>query len=442
MKRVLFVAMAALILLAPAANAQSVNEAAVRAKLEKSNADIANPKKNVKAATWLNRSKVYFESLQAPTKNLFMDLLDQAMLPTNMGGEPKSKTAECWEYPWVKVYFNGTKVKAWEQTRFIDEKAGDVAIEALVKAYELDAKLAPKVKEQLDEIINFYVQMAECSNRIKRYDLQQVAYEMVIKAEAHPVYGAPDYATYYLAGQLAAYLGASSSSAFPRGEELLTKAIENGYFDEKGDIYYYLFHCCYGQKEADKSKLLKSKEVLLQGIDKFPKNERILNSLMQLYTVEEGMGNPEDLVALIEKALENDPKNADLWFGRGRVYYKLNNYDECINSFHKVVEIKPDDFDGNYYLAVFYMAKGNELYKEAAKVDYKSQKELDEAMRVAYEPYRQAVPWFEKAYELNNNHLDTVDCLKSICFRLRDEEGYMEKYNKYNPVYRKLKGLE
>ena len=154
------------------------------------------------------------------------------------------------------------------------------------------------------------------------------------------------------------------------------------------------------------------------------------------------MGNPQDLVALIEKALVNDPKNADLWFGRGRVYYKLDNYDECINSFHKVVEIKPDDFDGNYYLAVFYMAKGNELYKEAAKVDYKSQKELDAAMAIAYEPYRQAVPWFEKAFEINPNHLDTVDCLKSICFRLRDEDGYMDKYNKYNPIFKKLKGLE
>ncbi len=442
MKRVLLVAMAAMLMLAPVANAQSVNESGIRSKLEKSDADIANPKKNVKAATWLNRAKVYFESLHAPTKQLFMDLLDQAMLPTNMGGEPKSKTAECWEYPWVKIYFNGTKVKAWEQTRYIDEKAGDVVIEALTRAYELDEKLAPKVKEQLDELTNFYVQMAECSNRIKRYDLQHEAYEMVIKAEAHPVYGGPDYATYYLTGQLAAYLGANNPAAFARGEELLTKALENGYADENGDIYYYLFHCCYGQKDADRSKLFKSKDVLLQGIDKFPKNEKILNSLMQLYTVEEGMGNPEDLVALIEKALENDPKNADLWFGRGRVYYKLNNYDECINSFQKVVEIKPDDFDGNYYLAVFYMAKGNDLYKEAAKVDYKSQKELDDAMNIAYEPYRQAVPWFEKAYELNNNHLDTVDCLKSICFRLRDEDGYMDKYNKYNPIYKKLKGLE
>jgi hypothetical protein len=175
MKRVLLLAMAAVLMLAPAANAQSVNEASLRSKLEKSDADIANPKKSGKASTWMTRAKVYFESMQAPTKNLFMDLLDQAMLPTNMGGEPKSKSADCWEYPWVKVYFNGTKVKAWEQTKFVNEKASDIAIDALKKAYELDAKLAPKVKEQLEVIINFYVQVAECSNRIKRYDLQQQA---------------------------------------------------------------------------------------------------------------------------------------------------------------------------------------------------------------------------------------------------------------------------
>ena len=53
-------AVAAVLMLAPMANAQSVNEASWRAKLEKSNADIENPKKNTKAATWMVRSKVYF----------------------------------------------------------------------------------------------------------------------------------------------------------------------------------------------------------------------------------------------------------------------------------------------------------------------------------------------------------------------------------------------
>ena len=40
------------------ATAQKINDAAFKAKLEKSNADIANPKKSGKAATWYNRGKI------------------------------------------------------------------------------------------------------------------------------------------------------------------------------------------------------------------------------------------------------------------------------------------------------------------------------------------------------------------------------------------------
>lgn len=59
---------------------------------------------------------------------------------------------------------------------------------------------------------------------------------------------------------------------------------------------------------------MKAKDVLLTGIGKFPKNERILDGLMQLYTAEQGVGDPADLIALIDKAIEDNPSNVDLWF--------------------------------------------------------------------------------------------------------------------------------
>ena len=46
--------------------------------------------------------------------------------------------------------------------------------------------------------------------------------------------------------------------------------------DEEGNIYYYLFHCYYGQKDADAANVMKAKDVLLKGLEKFPKNSRIL----------------------------------------------------------------------------------------------------------------------------------------------------------------------
>ena len=36
----------------------------------------------------------------------------------------------------------------------------------------------------------------------------------------------------------------------------------------------------------------------------------------------------------------------------------------------------------------------------------------------------------------------TLELLKSVCFRLRDEAGIMEKYNTYNALYKQVKGIE
>ena len=178
---------------------------------------------------------------------------------------------------------------------------------------------------------------------------------------------------------------------------------------------------------------MKAKQALLTGIEKFPKNERILDGLMQLYTSEEGVGDPADLVALIDKAIADNPSNVDLWFGRGRIFYALKDYDKSIESFEKVVELKPDLFEGNYYLGVFYTIKGDELNKVMNEKQYSSQAAYDarseDRQRGLSWPL---VPWFEKAHEIKPEDVDTLEFLKSLCFRLRDEPGVMDKYNTYN----------
>ena len=51
----------------------------------------------------------------------------------------------------------------------------------------------------------------------------------------------------------------------------------------------------------------------------------------------------------------------------------------------------------------------------------------------------EALPVLEKALELKPNDKDTVYNLKQLCFRLRDEEGVMAKYEKYNALHNQLK---
>ncbi len=449
MKKVFLTVLAVALVAVPAVQAQKVNKSALVSKIEKSDADIADAKKGAKAATWINRGKAFYEAAIEPTKNLFVNM-DAAMLKLAVG-EPASTESvtlvnvpyEAWVYPWFTAYIKDGKIATWSQTQWVIEDAPAKAIEAYNKAYEMDPKTADKVKEGLKQISDFCSQVGNTGIDTGNYADAADAYALAFEAQSSPAHGNPEPALLYYAGYLRTVDGAANPASFVIGADYLNKALELGYNDEEGNIYYYLFHCYYGQKDADKANVLKAKDALVAGIKKFPKNERILDGLVQLYTnPEDSVGDPADLVALIDAAIESNPENVDLWFGRGRIFFALKQYDESIASFRKVVELKPDLFEGNYYLGVFYTIKADEMNKVMNEKQYSSQTAYDTDLKEVNAVYMEAVPWFEKAYEMKKDDVNTLDFLKSICFRLRDEEGMMDKYNKYNTLLKEAKGEE
>ena len=220
----------------------------------------------------------------------------------------------------------------------------------------------------------------------------------------------------------------------------IKKAIDLGYTDEEGNIYYYLYHCYYGQTDSSVrlANLQRAKDLLMEGLAKFPKNDRIVEGLINVYTSDSQVGDPTELIKMVDGALERDPKNKDMWFGRGRIFYSMKNYDESIASFKKVVELDPNDAQSTYFLGYFYIAKGDALNDEINKRDYKSMAAYNEDQKGVNAIYMEAIPYLEKAYELNPNDFATVETLKVLCFRLRDEAGVMEKYEKYNKIYEEM----
>jgi len=446
MKKTILTAFAALLVAVPAVQAQKVNESALLSKIEKCDADIADSKKNAKASTWLNRAKAYYDAAVEPTKSLFAGM-DVAMLKLTVGDPLSTGTAEVngaacetLVYPYFTAYVKDGKVITWKQTKWVYADAVDKAVESYNKAYELDPKQAEKVKLGLKQIGDFCSQVGNTNLDLGEYATAADAYVKAYEAVSGPAGGEADPMLLYYAGYLRTIDGPNDPDSYVLGAGYLAQALEKGYADEEGNIYYYLFHCYYGQKESDSSFLLKAKDALLAGIGKFPKNERILDGLMQLYTSEKGVGDPADLVTLIDAAIADNPENVDLWFGRGRIFYALKNYDESIASFSKIVELQPDYFEGNYYLGVFYTIKGDALNQEMNAKQYTSQAAYDADLAVVNQVYLAAVPWFEKAHELKPGDVDTLEFLKQLCFRLRDEEGMMDKYQTYNVLYKQAKG--
>ena len=335
MKKTFLTAFAALLVAIPAVQAQKVNKSGLLTKIEKSDADIADAKKNAKASTWINRGKALYEAAVEPTKSLFVNM-DAAMLKLAVGEPSATKQVtllnvpyEAWEYPYFIAYIKDGKVVTWTQTDWVLKEAPAMAIEAYNKAYEIDPKSAAKAKDGLQQISDFCSQVGNTGIDTGEYVAAADAYATAFRAQSSPAYGAAaDPALLYYAGYLRTVDGSAHPSSFGQGAEYLKKAIDLGYTDEEGNIYYYLFHCYYGLKNVSQDNVMLAKDALITGIGKFPKNERILDGLMQLYTAEEGVGDPADLVTLIDSAIADNPENVDLWFGRGRIFYALKNYDE------------------------------------------------------------------------------------------------------------------
>lgn len=321
MKKTCVTALAALLLAVPAVQAQKVNKDSFLSKIEKSDADIADVKKGAKAATWVNRGKLFFEAVSEPTKDLFLEM-DPVMLKFN-DGEPQS-TSEvtlldvpytAYVYPYYTAYVKDNKIMAWTQTQEIYPGALELSLEAYNKAYDMDPKTASKVKVGLKQISDFCAQAGDVSITTGKYADAAKYYMTAYAAQSSPAYGEkPNLALLYYAGYLKTVEGSTNPEAYAEGADYLNRALEQGYTDEDGNIYYYLFHCYYGQKDKDAAFVMKSKDALLEGIEKFPKSERILDGLMQLYTAEKGVGDPADLVTMIDAAIAENPTNTDLWF--------------------------------------------------------------------------------------------------------------------------------
>ena len=447
MKKLVLMVVAAMVLAMPAVNAQKVNTDSEVAKLAKVDAAIADAKKGAKAATWVAHAKAYADAYALPTKELGRGVPEQ-MLMMNVGrpeGAFESQFAGypaiVYSYEYVDVYVVNGMIEGWDQKKAIKENLAETAIASYTKAYEMDPKTESKVAAGVLNLANALSIQADALNNMGKVADAAYAFELAFRAQQVVPAIKADPNNLYNAGMLttmhaATLQGEEALAAFNKGEKIFADALAAGFKDESGNIYYYIFHCFYGQKEKNRDEYLpKAKEALLTGIKLYPKNTTILDGLMQFYTAEEGVGDPAELTGMIEASLKEDPTNYDLWFGRGRVYNAMKQYDECIKSFEKCVELRPDEFEPNFYTAYFIIEKANaevEKLNSTPNMSYQLYEEENAKINLIF---AEAIPWLEKAYAINPTDGATLEYLNMLCFRLRDLDGMMDKYNKYHELY-------
>lgn len=444
MKKTFLAIVAALTMCLPsfAQEPAKVNPETILKKIEKSDADIANEKKAAKASTWMKRAELMMEAETAYTAQIF----DQA--PVNLvlmkiGNPQTQEMVTIGQEQFIKLGYgaydvytvaNGQMVVGWDVTAPIYPEAIDKAVEAYLKALELNAKLANKVTLGFTDINNTLRKNANSKFFLQDYKAAADYYQKAYEVSVIPQAGIPvDDMCIFNAGYLAHFAG-----EYERSIENLKIAESLGYYAD-GSLYNVLYNSYRGAYLENKEKMAEAKTFLEAALLKFPGNSDLISCMTDLYLV---LGeSPEPMIDLLKNAIAADTENPQLKIGLGAVYAELKMYDEAIAMFDEALVKDPNNINLHLNKAYTFTRKGDDLGQEANQMSWNDEN-LASVRAAAMEAYAASIEPFEKAHELNPADVNTVEFLKSICFQVRNEKPeYMEKYNKYNDLFKQMKGM-
>ncbi len=413
---------------------QKVNPEKLKAAVAKSDAEIADPAKAAKSATWIKRGNTFIDIDTKPVNGLYVGIAE-ADLKVSIPGEYTVENVNLSGQPYTlyrgdqaHMYLNADGVLAfYTPSIVVDSMALGKAYEAFDKAYQLDPKAAKKVKTGMQKIHENAKLDAEIFfGYIDNLKLANANFTMAYRASAHPAVAQPDTAALFNAGYAAVLMG-----DFATAVKDMDEVIAMGY-ESNGNSYYFKAVSQYqaGEKEA----ALATMEV---GRDKFPANENLISLIMAYYSDEDK--DPSELVSTVQAAIERNPENGKLYEGLARIYDVLKKYDDAIATIKKAVELSPADWYPSFLEGSYMINKGNaQTTENNARAMSLSSAENQANKDAVNAIYKAALVPLERAFELAPTNVNVVERLKNLTFVLRDDPDVASKYEKYNELSKKL----
>lgn len=185
-----------------------------------------------------------------------------------------------------------------------------------------------------------------------------------------------------------------------------------------------------------------------KGVTAMPESYALLIEQINLFLKD---GKSEAAIASINQALTKNPNNHELHLVLGQTYNKMafpkdpagkdlkrpaNSAElskKAEDEFLKAIEIKPNYVVGLYSIGVFYNNLGADALKQAETI--KDPKKLKVEEDKADEMFKKAIPYLEKAHELDPGDKDTMRTLRQLY--ARTGQGDTEKYKKLNEALKK-----
>lgn len=414
-----------------------VDPKAILTKVEKAKEPTLDAKKNLKAATWMKYAEALNEAYYINIRNIFIgaeakQIVTTMGAPTNADKVPiktiGDKEYKVYNYPNVDVYFTiDDKVSFYLENNIPLPSALELEETALLKALSLDPKLKEKIDPLLANLVNNYLLNMQNFFTVKDFKTAISYAEKAAHLQENPAVKDSKFTESYYFAVICA-MQATDYAAAKKNLEILLKNNDT----RKGETLYYLGVCEDKLGNSDAAK-----RVLEEGVAKFPDNQDILKSLIDLYV--RTKEDPSKVIPYIKQAQEKDPNNDQLYVVEGIAYENMKQIEKSILAYENAVKVNPKSFIAYYNIGYSYSVMADDLVPEFNKLDYtnktlyeKKQKEINDLRIKALDPLK-------KAHEINSEDKNTVTLLKSIYFTLRDiSPEMMKEYEKYNAIFLKM----
>lgn len=317
-----------------------------------------------------------------------------------------------------------------EKYKTLHDNPLQVAFESFLKCKELDDKNfhTDMVLQYLDIEGKQFVNEGIVRYNAKQYDGALAAFENTMKAcEVEGIKRIDSLAIYY-AGACAEMAGNVEKS-----EKYYRQAIAINYKPEAALVRLHGMLITAKQDE-------KAFELLKEGRAKFPNNQALITSEVNVYL---GKNEHAEAMKSLELALKGEPDNPSLHFAMGFVNDRLAAkeieanpkggalYDGYLaaaeKSYVRSVELDGANFDAVYNLGALYFNQAVKMNETANLID--DTKKFEVARAAADKVFDKALPILEKAYSITPDDRGVLISLKQLYYRkMVDDASFKSKY--------------
>ncbi len=125
------------------------------------------------------------------------------------------------------------------------------------------------------------------------------------------------------------------------------------------------------------------------------------------------LGNKDEFAKLMKEAIELDPNNPTLYYNLGVISAEQGDVEKAKDYYRKAIEMNPDYTDAYVNLGSAILEDDKKLVEEMNE-NLNDFDKYDKIKAKQVVLYKEAIPVYEKAYELKPDDIDTVRVLMSL----------------------------